>query len=275
MAWRVLKIAVIMTVATVAAVLLVARLTYRAVLYPAPLRAPDLLPAGAELHDYVAADGEPVRALIYPAEQPGRRRAVVYFHGNGEIAGDSEGLARELTSRGLTFVAAEYRGYGRSQDGSPPTEEGLYRDAEAVLRGLFGDGFAPADLTLWGNSLGSGVAVEMALRGLASRLILSAPFTSVPAVADSLIPLVPVELVIGDEYDNLAKAPAVRAETLIIHGDADPLVPFRMGVALSRAIPTAELIRVPGGSHGDLFLRERERLLAIVVAHAKGQRGGP
>ena len=193
---------------------------------------------------------------------------VVFFHGNGETIADSVWLGERLRARDLGFVAVEYRGYG-SSPANGPCERGLYDDAEAVLRALARRGVGPGEVTLWGSSLGSGVAVEMAVRGWGERRILSSPFTSIVDVAQHLLPLLPMWLVITDRFDNLAKAPRVSQPTLIIHGDADRVVPYHLGLTLRQAIEGAELVTVPGGGHNDLFARERERLIDAVVRHAK------
>ncbi|MBW2457195.1 MAG: alpha/beta hydrolase [Deltaproteobacteria bacterium] len=237
------------------------RLGYRTVLYPAPRRGVSEAPVGAELRTFTAADGTPVQALVYP---PPGRRSLVFFHGNGETIGDSIGLAVELHRRGLGFVAVEYRGYG-SSPATGPSEDGLYADADAVLRTLASEGLAAADVTLWGSSLGSGVAVEMATRGHGSRLLLSTPYTSIPRVAQRLVPVIPMGWVVGDRYDNLAKAPEIDLPTLIIHGDADRLVPYDHGVTLSRAIAGARLITVAGAGHNDWLALGGDGLVDEIV----------
>ena len=244
-----------------------ARLSYRALLYPAPQRGLDRTPRGGELAHYPTDDGESVQVAIYRAGEgaPG----VVYFHGNGESIADSLGLAQVMVEHGLTFVAVEYRGYGASPSRGPD-EPGLYADAEGALRGLAGAGVLSGPPMLWGNSLGTGVAMEMAHRGHGRRLVLQAPFTSVVEVAARVVPLLPMRLIMGDVYDNAAKAPAITVPTLVIHGDRDRVVPYDMGQTLAATIPGATLLAVSGGGHNDLFVRERDRLIEAVVRHAKG-----
>jgi hypothetical protein len=252
-----------------AALLGLARLGYRWVLYPAPHKGLDVAPPGAIMRRFVASDGVPVHALTFPTLGA---RTVVFFHGNGETVANAAPLGAELSAQGLGFVAVEYRGYGGSRgQGYPgPSEEGLYRDAEAVLQGLRAEGAQPADLVLWGSSLGSGIAVEMALRGHAARLVLTSAFTSIPAVAASHVPVLPYGLLIGDRYDSLGKAPRIVVPTLLVHGDADAIVPCDMGVTLSQAIAGARLVMVPGAGHNDLLSVGGPELIAQIVAHARG-----
>jgi hypothetical protein len=245
-----------------------ARLGYRVLLYPAPRRALDRPPAGTTLRTFQASDGEPVQALVMPAPKGGR--TIVHFHGNGETIADSTWLAGELADRGLGFVAVEYRGYGGSEASRGPSEDGLYADAEGVLIALANEGVRSEDVVLWGTSLGSGVAVEMAVRGHCARLVLVTPYTSIVAVASRIVPILPARIVVGDRFDSIGKADRVRVPTLVIHGDKDALVPYHMGVSLTRAIEGAELVTIPGGHHNDLFVQARDRILDAIARHASG-----
>ncbi len=268
---RVLTTAVLVLAGGYLGLLGLSRLGYRTVLYPAPRRGISDPPPGAELRTFTGSDGTPVQALVYP---PPGRACLVFFHGNGETIGDSSGLAAELHRRGLGFVAVEYRGYG-SSPAAGPSEARLYADAEGVLRSLASEGIAAADVTLWGSSLGSGVAVEMASRGHGSRLLLSTPYTSIPQVAQRLVPIVPMGWVVGDRYDNLDKAPQIDLPTLIIHGDADRLVPYDHGVTLSQVIPGARLVTVEGAGHNDWLALGGDELIDQIVRFATGRGARP
>lgn len=251
------------------ALLGLAKVSYRALLYPAPRTGLEHDPPGGELLEVGADDGARVQAAVYPRLDKLPKSVVVYLHGNGETLADSVYLAGEVTARGLGFVAVEYRGYGQAPtDG--PDEPGLYADAEATLRHLHASGVSPDRITLWGNSLGTGVAAEMARRGHATRLVLQAPFTSIPDVASRWVPWVPTGWIIADRFDTAAKASELTLPTLILHGDADDVVPYDMGVTLSDALPNAELITVPGGRHNDIFALKGQELLQRIARHAKG-----
>lgn len=211
-----------------------------------------------------AEGGVPVNMLFLPPPDA-RARTVVVFHGNAEAMTHSTWLGDALRARGLGALLVEYRGYGVSAASGDPSEEGLYADAEAALEALRARGVDPARTVLFGYSLGSGVAAEMAHRGRASALVLVAPFTSVPAVVTDVAPIFPARLVVRDAFDTLSKAHDIRMPTLVIHGDRDQVVPFWMGKKLSEEVPGARFIAVPGGRHGDLFGLDRERLLAAIV----------
>ena len=167
------------------------------------------------------------------------------------------------------MLLVEYRGYGASR-GASPSEEGLYLDAEAALDMLAARGVGPERVVLLGASLGTGVAAEMARRGRASRLVLVAPYTSIPDLVTHAVPFAPASLLVADSLDTLSKADEIRVPTLVVHGDADEIVPFEMGERLSTAIRRAELVRVPNGHHGDLFAPERGAVLEAIARFASG-----
>jgi pimeloyl-ACP methyl ester carboxylesterase len=247
-----------------AALLGVSKVAYRSVLYPAPRRGLREAPSDGQLVEVETDDGERVQALMLPAAG---ERTIVFFHGNGETIADSLHLGREMVARGIDFVAVEYRGYGSSPS-RKPSEQGLYSDAEAVLRWLHQQGTPRSSIMLWGRSLGSGVAVEMAIRGHGGRLLLSAPFTSIPDVATRVAPFLPMRMLLDDRFDSLAKARHLKMPTLIYHGDQDRVVPYDMGVTMSQAIAGSELMTVVGAGHNDMYQRDGERLIEAAASHA-------
>jgi fermentation-respiration switch protein FrsA (DUF1100 family) len=220
-------------------------------------------PDDFERHALVARDGVEVHALGLPA--PGGGRTIVYFHNNRETAGGRADVARALRARGFGVLLVEYRGYGVSR-GSAPSEDGLYLDAEAALDMLAGRGLGPERIVLWGTSLGTGVAAEMAHRGRGARLVLETPYTSIPDLVADAAPMLPAGILVPDHFDTLSKSGGILVPTLVIHGDADEVVPFWMGVRVAQAIRGARLLRIAGARHGDLFARDGKRLLAEIAA---------
>src|SRR5258708_30716220 len=93
-----------------------------------------------------------------------------------------------------------------------------------------------SSIVLWGMSLGTGVAVEMATRGRGAALVLVAPFTSIPDAAARIAPILPVGLLIGDRFDNLSKAPRLNIPTVVVRGTADDVAPFAIGELRAAAI---------------------------------------
>lgn len=229
-------------------------LTFRALLYPAPMELGGSTPPQAELRTFPTKDGKEAHALHFRKEVA--RATLVHFHGNAETVSSMGGVASDLLARGFAVMLVEYRGYGSSRPAGPPTEAGLYLDAEAALDALAAEGTKSDHIVLWGTSLGTGIATEMATRGRGRALILVAPFTSIPSIVDRVAPgLLPSRLIARDRFDSLSKAASVRVPTLVVHGDADEVVPWDMGRDLAAAIHGGKLVTVPGAHHGDVYVR--------------------
>lgn len=244
------------------ALCIAARLWYPHVLFPAPRV--DRVPSDVEPRMIALphADGSaPTRALLFPA--PAAARTVVVFHGNGETIFDDVPIAEVLQSRGLGAMLVEYRGYGITY-GDAPTEASLYDDGEAALERLGRDGIANDRIAIWGTSLGTAVASEMAKRGHGARLALVSPFTSIVDMGRRVAPFLPVSLLMSHRLDTLGRAKGIAQPTLVVHGDADEVVPFEMGETVAKELPHARLLRVHGGHHNDVL---RAEVLDAVVTH--------
>lgn len=193
-------------------------------------------------------DGLNLRAAWVSSGVPGAKVAV-FFHGNAESAAQNLPLASALADGGVDAVLAEYRGYG-GQPGSPD-EAGLYADGAGLLGALAGEGVTASRLVLVGRSLGTGVAVEMALRTPPALLVLVSPYTSLPDLGRSLVgPLAP--LLVPDRFDNLGKISKLACPVVILHGTRDEVVPFRMGEALARAGKGVRFVPLEGRMHNDI-----------------------
>jgi uncharacterized protein len=248
-----------------AILILAGRMSSRRWLFPARELPPPIVASvanGAICHTLRARDGTVVHALELAAREG--ERTIVDFHNNRETIESKLDAARGLHVRGFGVLLVEYRGYGSSR-GSQPSEEGLYLDAEAALDMLGSRGVAADRIVLWGTSLGTGVAAEMARRGRGAELILVSPYTSIPDLVTNVVPGVPARLLLADHFDTLSKSSGIRVPTTVVHGDADEIVPFWMGEKIAEAIPGARLLRVRGGHHGDLFGREGGKLLTELI----------
>lgn len=195
---------------------------------------------------------------------------IAYFHGNGGHIGYRAERFRKLALLGFGVLLVEYRGYG----GNPgsPSEEGLYRDARAALAFLEQQNVPPERLVLYGESLGTAVAVRMASEHRVAALVLESPFTSIEALGRYHYPFLPVALVLRDRFDAASAIAEVRAPILVLHGEQDEIVPAKFARALFEAAPEPkEAWFAPEGGHVDLrehgafevvadFLRRRVRL---------------
>jgi pimeloyl-ACP methyl ester carboxylesterase len=179
---------------------------------------------------------------------------VAWFHGNGEQVADVVPRAVALQSRGLGVLAIEYPGYGLAGR-FETTEEHVYADAQAALAFASGElGVASGDTVLWGQSLGTGVATEMARRGLGGRLVLLSPMTSMVDMARRVVPFLPVSVLVRDRYESLTKAADIALPSLVVHGARDGVIPWRMGRRMADALPHCRWELIDGAGHNDLFL---------------------
>jgi len=195
-----------------------------------------------------APDGVRILAWTVPPK-PGKP-VVLYLHGNGGSIAHRVARFDRLTDDGTGLIALSYRGYGGS-DGTP-TEAGLIDDARAAYA-FARETYPDAPLVLWGESLGTGVAVALAAEKDVAAVILEAPFTSAADVAFAAYPFLPVSLLMKDQFRSDARIGKVTAPLLIMHGTADRIVPFRLGERLyALANAPKAFVRFADGGHEDL-----------------------
>jgi fermentation-respiration switch protein FrsA (DUF1100 family) len=213
-------------------------------------------------------DGLSLLSWYLPA-QPGRP-VIVYFHGNGGHIGYRAERLLRFAREGFGVLMVEYRGYG----GNPgtPSETGFYTDGRAALAFLDREGVTPNRLVLYGESLGSGVAVALAAERQVAAVILEAPPTSVAEVAQCHFRFVPASRMVTDRFDSLSRIRKVKAPILVLHGERDRVVPIRYGRTLLDAAPEPkEGWFAPEAGHEDLA---RYGSLDVVVAFIDRRLGG-
>jgi hypothetical protein len=202
----------------------------------------------AEEVPLTAADGVHVTAWHVPPRDA--KPVIVYFHGNGGALRFRVARFRRLIADGVGLVALEYRGYGGSA--GSPSEQGLIADAQAAYR--FAAGRYPSQqLVLWGESLGSGVAIALAAERPVGRVILEAPFTSAVALGARHYWYLPVSLLMKDQFRSDLRISNVTAPVMIMHGVHDRVVPYAMGEQLfDLANKPKHFVRFLDGGHEDL-----------------------
>jgi fermentation-respiration switch protein FrsA (DUF1100 family) len=207
---------------------------------------------GIEVLRLQTDDGLSLLAWYLPPAEPGGF-VVLYLHGNGGHIGHRAVRLRQFRAAGWGVLLVEYRGYG----GNPgaPTEAGLRLDAEAGWAAMEGRGIVPERTLLWGESLGSSLAVGLAAGREVAAVLLESPFTSVAALAWRQYPFVPVDFLLKDRFDTLSRIAAVRSPVLIMQGGRDRLVPNAMGKTLLAAVTAPkELWVAPEADHETLDL---------------------
>jgi uncharacterized protein len=202
----------------------------------------------AEEHVLATADGEKIILWHVPAK-PGHP-VILYFHGNGDYLAGFFGRFRDLIADGTGVVALSYRGYAGSS--GEPSEHGLLQDADAAY--AFTTARYGADkIVVWGFSLGTGVAVALASEQGIGKLILEAPYTSIPDVAASIFWFMPVHLLIRDPFRSDQRIARVKVPLLIMQGANDPAIPIVLGERLfALANEPKQFVRFPGGGHENL-----------------------
>ncbi len=204
---------------------------------------------------------------------------ILYYHGNASHIGDRAGILAALAGKGFGLLALSYRGYGKS--GGEPTEQGIYHDARAAVAFLTRTQGIPLNRILFfGESLGTGVAVQMATEYQVAGLILQAAYTSVAARAAEIYFYIPVQMLIKDRFDSLRKIAHVKAPLLLFHGERDLTIPVRQGEALFAAATSPKRsFYFPDIAHNDFdsgvisahvldFAKEQH---LITPAHAQGK----
>jgi fermentation-respiration switch protein FrsA (DUF1100 family) len=214
----------------------------RMIFLPPPATYPD----GPEVLKIPTPDGVKLAALYLP--YPSARHTLVYFHGNAEDLGSLAPHLRDLRDRlGVSVLGWDYRGYGQS--GGKPGEPTTLRDAHTVVTYVTGTlGVPPEQIILYGWSLGSGPAAEVAASQRVGGLILHSAFTSAFRV------MTQVRLLPFDKFVVLEKVPRVTCPVLVIHGTADKVIPFSHGLKIYAAAPGPKYkLWVEGAGHNDFI----------------------
>lgn len=214
-------------------------------IYPRPPHGGDVAVVGFEAVRLRTADGLDLVAA-YRANRGGSP-TLVFFHGNGDSLIGAEAAMRALGDAGYGLLLVEYRGYG----GNPgqPGEAGLYADGRAALDWLAARGIAGERIVLVGNSLGCGVAVQLATERPVGGLILISPFTRLIDAVAPHVPFVPVRWLLRDRYNNLAKVRGRNIAMLVLHGEDDTVIAAAQGETLAGAVDGARFVSVPGAGH--------------------------
>jgi fermentation-respiration switch protein FrsA (DUF1100 family) len=199
---------------------------------------------------FAADDGNPLFAW-YAAPARMDDYVVLYLHGNAGHIGYRAHRLHRMVVLGWGVFLLEYRGFG----GNPgqPTEQGLLRDARAGLAELQGLGVPLSRILLWGESLGTGLAIDLAAENAVAAVLLESPYTSIAETAQVHYPYVPARRMIKDKFDSLSRISRVTAPILVMQGARDRIVPPAMGRTLLRAAtaPSALWVAEDAG-HNDL-----------------------
>ncbi len=208
-------------------------------------------PPGLKFEDawFETPDGTKLHGWYVPHENP--RAVVLFAHGNAGNLSHRYDLLQSLHELGVSVMIFDYRGYGRSE--GSPSEAGILADARTARHWLAERaGVKQSDIVLMGESLGGGVMVDLAARDGARALVLENTFTSLPDVAAYHYPWLPVKLLMRTRLNSAVKIADYRGPLLQTHGDADTIIPFKIGRRLFEvANEPKELVVIAGGDHND------------------------
>ncbi len=208
-------------------------------------------------------DGETV--IVWHVPPRGEKPVVLYFHGNGGALRYRVARFRALIAEGNGLVALSYRGYGGST--GSPTEAGLIADGEVAY--AFATARYPVErIVLWGESLGSGVAVALAADHRVGRIVLEAPFSSAADVGARGCWFFPVRFLMKDQFRSDLRIARVTAPLLFLHGERDWIVPIALGERLfALANEPKRFVRFSDGGHEDLDLYGAQDAVRAFLAH--------
>lgn len=234
---------------------------------------PPQLDLRVERVEFSTDDSVRLVSWVIPARDPSGYWLLV-CHGNG---GNISQYGRPqhyagLRDLGLNIFAFDYRGYGESE--GVPSEAGLYRDADAAYRYLRDTlGVDPSRIIIFGHSLGSAVAVELASRVPATALILDGALTSVIDRGQEVYPFLPVRWIAGSRYASIEKIAGITIPKLFLHAESDDVVPIAHGRRLYEAAsPPKRFVALRGG-HGDAFEADSAKYYGSIAEFLRSVKG--
>ncbi len=230
------------------------KLIYFPLRYPEGYWDPSTFGIEAEDCSFAAADGVRLHGWYFRTSGERQPRTLLWFHGNaGNITHRLDNI-RLLLDRGIDVFIFDYRGYGKSE--GEPDEEGIYLDGRAAFDFLVREkGVAAKRIVFFGRSLGSAVAVDVAIEKPPGGIILETAFPDARSMAKLLVPILPIGPFMSTKFDNIGKIRNIHIPLLFIHGDRDRIVPYEYGKKLYEAAnQPKEFYAIPGADHNDTYI---------------------
>jgi alpha-beta hydrolase superfamily lysophospholipase len=215
----------------------------------------------------VAVGQENLNVIKFLTAEP-RKGIVLYFHGNMQNVERYASFARLFTANGYETWMMDYPGFGKTT--GKLTEQRIGSDAALLYRSALSE-VKPANIIIYGKSLGTGVAAQLASAHPCQQLILETPYYSIPAVAKSRFPIYPVNLLIRYSFPTYSYLPLLKVPVTMLHGTNDGVIPFGQARRLLKENPKATLVAFEGGEHNNLasfprFTRVLDSLLGKAAA---------
>ena len=178
---------------------------------------------------------------------------IVYFHGNSFHIGDRANRIEKYINENWNVLLVSWRGFGGNKGN--PTENNLYIDGKAVIEGIIKNtDFNLSQVVVYGESLGSGVAVELGTKYQFLSIVLEAPFTSIEDIAKKRYRIYPVKFLVKDKFDNYSKIDKLKSPLLILSGKKDEIVPHKHSIKLfEKAKVNKKCVFVDEAIHNNLY----------------------
>lgn len=200
-----------------------------------------------------------IHALHFYAKDP--KGVILYFHGNAGSLDDWGSVANDFVKMNYDVLIPDYRSFGKSV--GEVSEEGFYQDAQFLYDSLL-EKYNPNQITIFGRSLGSGVATHLAAKNPAERLILETPFSNFRELAQSKFLVFPVKFLSKFKFENNKKLPKIKYPIHIFHGKNDFVIPYQNAIQLKPLLKKQNnnsgeqdaFVTIENGGHNNLFASE-------------------
>ena len=194
-----------------------------------------------------------IRLLSWLSKPKNNKPTIIFFHGNSFDIGERAHKIKFFIEKGYGILLHAYRGFSGNK--GDPTEKSIYNDAKVVVDWVKKNILINENnIILYGESLGTAVAIELGQYKKYKGIILEAPFTSVSELAQKMYPIYPVKYLIWDKFDNISKINNLISPLLVLHGKNDEIVPFSMGKKIYEEYKNKkDYVFIDEGMHNNLY----------------------
>ncbi len=224
---------------------------------------PERVGLAYESVEIITSDDETIHGWFVPVSNA--KGTMLFLHGNGGNISHRVDYMPMFQQLGYNLFIIDYRGYGQSS--GSPSEAGTYLDAQAAWHYLTEvRNISPSQIVLYGESLGGPIAAWLAAREKPGKLVLASTFTSVPDLAETIYPYLPVRLMARFSYNTLESLASITAPVLVAHSPQDEIVPFDHGQRLFEAASEPKQFLTLEGGHNTGFIFTRAEWIAALGA---------
>ena len=192
-------------------------------------------------------------------------KTILFLHGNAGSLENRIHKINHFNEMNVNFLIISWRGFSGNE--GKPTEEGLYKDARSAVKWLIKKGVKKENIIIYGESLGTGVATEISQNESFAGIILESPFTSMVAAGKSKYPIFPIGLLLKDKYESDKKIKNIKSPVLVMHGEADTIVPFWMGKKIYELANNPKYYYFP--EYDDHMMEYNDKLLNTLKSFIK------